>query len=328
MFQTRVTEMLGVKYPIVLGGMMWAGTADLASAVSNAGGFGIIASGITPTPSELKAELRRLKSLTNKPFGVNISVAPTFRQVDRGALVDTAIEEGATAIETAGRDARQLAERIKKGNKIKWIHKCARVKDALTAEGFGADMVTVVGYECGGAPPMNEVTTFILVPLVVDALKIPVLAGGGIGDARGFVAALSLGAEGVVMGTRFVVTKECVAHPNIKEAFVKAKESDTILVQRSIGTMERVLKNELSETVVTMEQKGATLEELRTYIMGERSAKAWRNGDTQMGMLACGQVVGQIREVLSVKEVIDGIVEGAVAIHKRLSPGKAYEATR
>jgi len=319
MFQTRVTEMLGIKYPIILGGMMWAGTAELAAAVSNAGGLGIIASGNFPSPSEMRAEIRRLKSLTDKPFGVNVSVTPTFRAVDRQALVDTAIEEGATAIETAGPNADQITGNIKE-SKTKWIHKCAQVRNATTAERWGADMVTVVGYECGGAPPLNEVTTFILVPLVVDALEVPVLAGGGVGDARGFVAALALGAEGVVMGSRFVATKECVAHQKIKEAIVKARETDTLLVQRSLGTMERVLRNELSETVVAMEGRGATLEELREFIGGERTARAWQVGDTDMGMLACGQIAGQIREIVSVKELIDGIIQGAVAIHERLSP--------
>lgn len=319
MFQTRVTEMLGIKYPIVLGGMMWLGTSELASAVSNAGGFGIIAAGNFPSPEELRAEIRKLRSLTDKPFGVNVTGMPTFRPIDRGALVDTAIEEEATAIETAGRDAEQFAERIKK-SKVKWIHKCARVRDAITAERWGADAVTIVGFECGGAPPMNEVTTFILVPLAVDAVKIPVLAGGGIGDARGFVAALALGAEAVVMGSRFIATQECIAHPNIKEAIIRARETDTMLVQRSIGTMERVLRNETAEKVLAMEEKGATLEELAQFIMGERARKSWLEGDVNLGVLPCGQVIGQIQEVVSVKELVDGIVQGAVAIHKRLFP--------
>ena len=319
MFQTRVTDMLGVKYPIVLGGMMWVGTAELAAAVSNAGGFGIIASGNFPSPGELKAEIRKLRSLTDKPFGVNVTVMPAFRPVDRGALVNVAIEEGATAIETVGSDAVELVEGIKKlGAKL--IHKCARVKDAIKAESFGADAVTIVGYECGGAPPRNEVTTLILVPLTVDAVRIPVLAGGGIGDARGFVAALALGAEAVVMGTRFVATTECIAHTNIKQAIVKAKETDTLLVQRSIGTMERVLRNETAKTVLAMEEKHATLEELKQFIMGERSRKSWLEGDVNLGVLPSGQIIGQIREVMSVKDLIDGIVEKAVSTYKRLCP--------
>jgi nitronate monooxygenase len=309
MFQTRVTEMLGIKYPIVLGGMMWAGTAELAAAVSNAGGFGIIAAGNFPAPDLLRSEIRKLRNLTSKPFGVNVSVTPTFRQVDREALVDALIEEGATAIETAGPNAGQFAERIKRG-KIKWIHKCAQVRNALTAERWGADIVTVVGYECGGAPPMNELTTFILVPLVVDTVKIP-------------GAALALGAEGIVMGTRFIATTECVAHPDIKAAIVKARETDTMLVQRSIGTMERVLRNQLAENVLSMEEKGATLEELREFISGTRTSEAWRTGDVRMGMVPCGQIVGLIRGVVSASEVIDGIVQGAVAIHRRLAPSAA-----
>jgi NAD(P)H-dependent flavin oxidoreductase YrpB (nitropropane dioxygenase family) len=322
LFQTRVTEMLGIGYPIIEGGMMWLGVAELAAAVSNAGGFGIIACGNFPEAEKLKAEIRKLKSLTDKPFGVNVSVMPTFRPVDRGALIDISVEEGARAIETAGRDALQFAERIKRG-KTRWIHKCARVRDAITAERSGADMVTVVGYECGGAPPQNEITTFILVPLVVDAVKIPILAGGGIGDARGFVAALALGAEGVVMGTRFIATRECRAHPNIKEAIVKAGETDTTLVQRSIGTMERVLRNKTAETVLAMEKRGASLEELKEFIMGERARKSWLEGDVDLGILACGQIIGQIREVVSVQELIHNIIEGAATIHQRLSPRRS-----
>lgn len=317
MFQTRVTEMLGIQYPVVLGGMMWLGTSELAAAVSEAGGFGIIASGNFPSPAMLRAEIRKLKGLTRKPFGVNVTLMPTFKPVDRAALVDTAIVEGATAIETAGRDAEQFFERIKKGG-AKVIHKCARVRDAVKAEGWGADAVTIVGFECGGAPPTNEVTTFILVPLVADAVRIPVFAGGGIGDARGFIAALALGADGVVMGTRFIVTRECIAHENIKGALLKAQETDTILVQRSIGTMERVLRTQTAQTVVAMEERGASLEELREFIMGDRSRKAWFEGDVQLGVLPCGQVVGQIQAVMSVKELIESIVQGARAILKRL----------
>ena len=322
MFQTRVTQMLGIQYPIIEGGMMWLGRGELAAAVSNAGGLGMIAAGNFPSPGELREEMKKVRGLTDKPFGVNVSVTPTFRPVDRGVLIDTAVQEGAAAIETAGKDALQYASRIKKG-KTRWTHKCARVRDALKAEGAGADMVTVVGYECGGAPPQNEITTFILVPLAADALGIPVLAGGGIGDARGFLAALTLGAEGVVMGTRFIATKECTAHPNIKEALLKARESDTVLVQRSIGTMERVLRNQTAETVLAMEKRGASLEELKEFIIGERAQKSWFGGDVEYGVLPCGQVIGQIRDIVSVQEFIQRLVEGARAIHQRLSPDRS-----
>jgi NAD(P)H-dependent flavin oxidoreductase YrpB (nitropropane dioxygenase family) len=322
MFQTRVTQMLGIQYPIVEGGMIWLGVAELAAAVSNAGGLGMITSGNFPEPEKLRIEIQKLRGLTDKPFGVNVSVMPTFRPVDRGSLIDTAIEEGAIIIETAGRDALQFGERIKKGQ-TKWIHKCARVRDAITAERSGADIVTIVGYECGGAPPTDGITTFIQVPLVVDAIKIPVLAGGGIGDARGFVAALALGAEGVVMGTRFTATRECMAHPNIKEAIIKAREMDTILVQGSIGTMQRVLRNKTAETVLAMEKRGASLEELKEFIAGERARKSWLEGDVNLGVLPCGQIIGLIREIVSVQELIYNMVEGAMSIHERLSPHRS-----
>lgn len=321
MFQTRITEMLGIKYPIIQGGMMWLGTAELAAAVSNAGGLGFVTAGCYPSPEEFRAAIRKAKTLTDKPFGVNITAMPSFKPVDKGALVDVAISEGVTALETAGRDTEQLVERIKKG-KMKWIHKCGRVRDAITAERrFGADAVTIVGFECGGAPPMNDITSLILIPLVTSAVKIPVLAGGGISDARGFVAARALGAEGVVMGTRFVASRECRAHDNIKKAIIEARETDTVLVQRSIGSMERVLRNKASEQVLAMEEKGAALEELRPLITGEKAARGWIEGDVNIGLLPMGQVVGQIKEISSVREIIEGIVAGAAAIYRHLSPG-------
>ncbi len=318
MFKTRITEMLNIEYPIVQGGMMFVGTSELAAAVSNAGCLGMIAAAMASSPEELRAEIRKLKNTTDKPFGVNLSYAPTFKPIDREALLDIAVEEGATAIETAGPIAEPSAEHIRK-SKVRWIHKVARVKDAITAEQrLGADIVAVVGYECGGAPSNNDNPTFILVPLVADAMKIPVLAGGGVGDARGFVAALVLGAEGVLMGTRFIATKECIAHPNIKEAIIKASETDTTLVQYSDQVQERVFRNKIAETVQAMEKKGASWEEKREFITGERSRKAFLEGDIDFGMLPLGQVIGAIREVVSVKELIDSIIQGAIEIRKRL----------
>lgn len=322
MFNTRITRMLGIKYPMVMGGMMFMGTAELAAAVSDAGGLGIIASGIYPSPAELKTAIAKLKSMTDKPFGVNVTVMPSFRTVDRGALVDTAVEMGAAAIELAGPDAVDFYERAKKPGTAKVIHKCAYLKHALIAEKRGADAVAIVGYEAGGAPPMDEATTFIQVPQIVDALKVPVLAGGGIGDGRGLVAALALGADGVLMGTRFLACKECSAHPNIKEAIVKAKSSDTMIVKASLNERvtvgERVLKNELAKKVLAMEERGAGLDELREFIAGERTTKAWNNGNLDNGILSMGQVIGMITQIVSVRELIDKMVEDAENIRERL----------
>lgn len=318
MFEARITKMFNIEYPIIQGGMMFVGTWELAAAVSNAGCLGMIAAAITPSPEELRAEIRKLKNTTEKPFGVNLSYAPTYKPIDRETLLDIAVEEGATAVETTGPIAEPSAEHIRK-SKVKWIHKVARVKDAITEERrLGADIVAVVGYECGGAPSRNDNPTFILVPLVANAVKIPILAGGGVGDGRSFVAALVLGADGVLMGTRLVATEECVAHPNIKETIIKASESDTTLVQYSDQVQERVFRNKIAETVQAMEKKGATWEEKREFISGERSRKAFLDGDIDFGMLPMGQIIGQIREVVSVKALIESIVQGAREIHKRL----------
>lgn len=318
MFNTRITEMLGIEYPIICGGMQYVSNAELVAAVSNAGGMGILAAGNFGSKEELRDEIRKIKALTDKPFGVNVTFMPVLQFVDREGMMDTAIEEGVSAFETSGRITEEHVQRIKKAN-VKHIHKVARLRDARTAERLGVDAVTVVGFECGGAPPMDDITTFIQVPLVVDAVGVPVIAGGGIGDARGFVAALALGAEGVVMGTRFMATRESLIHSNAKEAMVNAKETDTMCVLRSLGSMERVFRNEVSEEVIEMEKKGATLEELIPLITGKKVREAFETGNLHTGILPCGQITGLINEIPSVKEVIDDMVSGAGEILKRLS---------
>ena len=318
MFKTRITEMLGIEYPIICGGMQYVSNAELVAAVSNAGGMGILAVGNFGSKEELRDEIRKIKTLTDKPFGVNVTFMPTLRIIDREGLIDTAIEEGASAIETSGRITEAHVQRIKKG-KVKHIHKVARLRDARTAERLGVDAVAIVGFECGGAPPMDEITTFIQVPLVADAVNLPVIAGGGIGDARGFVAALALGADGVVMGTRFMITKESLVHQNVKDAVIRAKETDTVPVLRSLRSMERVFKNEVARKVIEMENRGATLDELVPLISGDKVRASWENGDINSAILPCGQIIGLINEVPTVKEVIDDMVNGAEDILNRLT---------
>ncbi|OIP26025.1 MAG: nitronate monooxygenase [Chloroflexi bacterium CG_4_10_14_0_8_um_filter_46_9] len=318
MFKTRITEMLGIEYPIICGGMQYVSNAELVAAVSNAGGMGILAVGNFGSKEELRDEIRKIKTLTDKPFGVNVTFMPTLRIIDREGLIDTAIEEGASAIETSGRITEAHVQRIKKG-KVKHIHKVARLRDARTAERLGVDAVAIVGFECGGAPPMDEITTFIQVPLVADAVNLPVIAGGGIGDARGFVAALALGADGVVMGTRFMITKESLVHQNVKDAVIRAKETDTVPVLRSLRSMERVFKNEVARKVIEMENRGATLDELVPLISGDKVRASWEKGDINSAILPCGQVIGLINEVPTVKEVIDDMVSGAEDILNRLT---------
>jgi len=318
LFKTKITEMLGIEYPIIEGGMVRVGTGKLAAAVSNAGGLGIISSHDYPSKEQLRDEIGKTKNLTDKPFGINIGFWPTLSGLDRGELIDTAIEEGVKVFETSGHIVEDDVKRIRKGSVIH-IHKVARLRDARTAERLGADAVTIVGYECGGGAPLEEITTMIQVPQVVDAVKIPVLAGGGIGDARGFVTALALGAVGVVIGTRFMLTQESMVHQSIKETLVKAQASDTTVVQRSIRIGERVISNERAQKVLAMEEKGATLEELLPFISGgEETRRAWAEGDFNT-LVPCGQVVGLIHGIPTVKEVVDNIIKDAREIIGRLS---------
>jgi len=318
MFKTRVTEMLGVEYPLIMGTMQPFCRAELVAAAANAGALGIIASTTFDTREALREEIRKTRRLTDKPFGVNINLFPMLKPVSIEEYIDTAIEEGVRLIETSGRSPAPYAERIKDGGAV-FMHKCARVRDARTAERVGADIVEVVGFECGGHPSMEEVATLILLPQTVDAVKIPVVGGGGFGDGRGFIACLALGAEGVLMGTRFMLTKECPLHDNFKQAFVEATETATVMAQRSIGDPFRVLRNETAAKVLEMEQKGATLDDLIPLISGAERQDAIAEGDVQRGMMACGQVVGLIHDVPTVKEVVDGIINEAREIMDRLS---------
>ena len=319
MFRTRIAQLFGIEYPILQGGLHWLATAELASAVSEAGGLGLISSLSFPDQEALRTEIRRMKNMTNKPYGVNLSMLPEITKGDRTEeILQVMIEEGVPIIETSGRSPETFIRRLKKEG-IKLIHKVPSVRFARKAESIGADAVTIVGFECGGHPWMDDVTSLVLIPRVAETLKIPVIAGGGIADARGFVAALALGAEGVVMGTRFVPTHECPAHLRIKEWFVKAKETDTLMIQRSIRNTARVMRNKAAEKALAMEEKGATLEELMTVITGDLGEKALSEGDLDSAVIACGQCVGLIRGIQSVKEVIEEIIQGAQILLEKLN---------
>jgi len=317
MLKTRITEMLGIQYPIIQGTMLWLSGADLTAAVSNAGGLGLMASMNFNNKEELKEEIRKTKSLTDKPFGVNINLFPTSRPVNNEEFIEVIAEEGVGVVETSGRSPEPYMELFKKSN-IKVIHKVPSVRFAQKAEKIGVDAVAVVGFECGGAPGMDNVTTFVLIPRAAESVKIPVIAGGGIADARGLVAALSLGAEAVIMGTRFMATKECWAHSNVKEWMLKAEETDTMMILQSLRQARRVMKTDKAQKVLEMEGKGASLEELLTVVGGELGKKVLTTGDLNSGILACGQVAGLIHGILSVKEVIDETVNGAGKILERL----------
>jgi NADH:quinone reductase (non-electrogenic) len=317
MFKTRITEMLGIEYPIIQGGMLWLSTAELATAVSNAGGFGIITALSCGSGEKLRAEIRKCKDLTDKPFGVNVSMLPRLAAGDKTEeYFDVIIEEGVVGVETAGRNPEPYLPRLNEAG-IKVIHKVPAVRFAQKAEKVGVDAVTLVGFECGGLPGMDDVTTFILIQKATKVLSIPVVAGGGICDAKGFMAALALGAEGVLMGTRFMLTRECWAHQQIKDRLLQATELDTIIIERSIQQASRVIKNEVAMRTLAMEEQGATLEELLTVISGHMGLKALQEGDPDGGIIACGQVIGLIDDLKSVQEVIQEMADGAQAIYRR-----------
>ena len=315
--KTRVTEILGSEYPLVMGTMGYQSTPQLVAAACNAGAFACLTSIMSKTSQALRDEIRKTKSLTDKPFGVNINLFPMVSLLPHEEYIDVALEEGVKVIETSGRSPENLVERIKKGN-ARLMHKCARLRDARTAERVGADIVEIVGFECGGHPSKENVTSLILIPQVVDAVKVPVIAGGGIADARGFVAALALGAEGVIMGTRFLATRECQIHPNFKERLVNAQSTETMFVMRTLADPMRVLRTQLMLKVQELEDKGVSIEEIIPLVAGQRSMKAMEAGNVEESLLACGQIVGLIHDIPSVKELVERTMEEATALYERL----------
>ncbi len=317
MFRTKITKLFNIKYPIIAGGMHILSRAELVAAVSNAGGLGILASTTFDNKKELREEIRKTKNLTDKPFGVNLNLFPMMRTRKVEEDIDIFINEGVEIVESSGASPELYVPRLKEAG-VKIIHKVPSVKFARKAESVGVDAVAIIGYESAGHPGMDEVTSLILVPLTVDAVKIPVVAGGGFCDARSFVAALALGADGLIMGTRFVATHECIAHLKIKEWLIKANETDTILIDKSIGLPMRVIKNKPAEKALEMDKRRASLEELLTVISGELGKKAWIEGDINAGVVSLGMNIGRIHKIVSVKEVIDSIIEESKTICERL----------
>lgn len=319
MFRTRITEMLGIDYPILQGGMQWLARAELVSAVSNAGGLGFLTAVSFSTAEELRQEIRRTRDMTDKPFGVNVSMLPVMIPGDiTSAYIDVACEEGIPVVETAGRNPEPFVAKLKSAG-VKLIHKVPAVRFAKKAEAIGADAVSIVGFECGGHPGMDDVTSLILTPKAARTLGIPVIAAGGFCDGHGLIAALALGAEAVLMGTRFMASKESPMHENFKEWMVEAQETDTMVVERSIRNAARVIRNEAGKTVERMEAEGASLEELLPVIAGRVGREAYLSGDVDRGTIACGQAVGLIHEIKSCKQIIDDIIAEAKAILARLN---------
>ena len=317
MFQTRLTELFDIKYPIISGGMYWIGRAELVAAVANAGGLGFLVGATFENLDDLRAEIRKARDLTDGPIGLNINLFPALRPQPIEAWVEIACEEKIPVVETSGRSPEAIVAPLHAGG-IKIMHKVAGVRYARTVERVGCDAVSVVGHECGGHPGMDEVTTLIMVPATVDAVSIPVVAAGGFADGRGLVAALALGADAVLMGTRFMATKECRGHPGWKEWLVNAAETDTAYLMKSINNPQRVIKNAVSAKVMEMEAQGATLEDLLPIIAGQGGA-VFDDGKLDSQLASAGQAVGLIHDVPTVKELIDQIVEEAVQIRERLN---------
>lgn len=314
MLKTRITEFFGIERPIVQGGLMWVATADLVSAVANAGGMGFMTALTFPDAGRLRTEIRRCRSMTAKPFGVNLTFLPTLRPPDYPALINVCIEEGIRFIETAGRNPEPYMPQIKAAG-IRVIHKCTSVRHALKAERIGCDAVSIDGFEAAGHPGEDDVTTLILVPLVRDAVGIPIIASGGFADGRGLVAALALGADGMNMGTRFVATQEAPAHLNVKLALIRHNETDTRLIMRSLRNTERVLRNPAADKVLDIERRGNTrIEDLIPYVSGLVGKQMLENGDVERATLAAGQCIGLIRDIPTCRELLDRIMTEAEEI--------------
>lgn len=304
--KTRVTEMFGIKYPIVQGGLAYLAYAELAAAVSNAGGLGQITAATLGTPGKLREEIRKVRTLTNKPFGVNFAIARHDGRYQE--LLEVAVEEKVPAISITGANPQPIFERIK-GENIRTLVLVAGVRQAQKAEELGADAVMAVGQEGGGHLGRDDIGTMVLIPRVVDSVSIPVLASGGIGDGRGLLAAFALGAEGIEMGTRFIATQECIhANEKYKQAILKAKETDTVIIKRTLGSPGRVLKSGYTLDIIEREQEGATYEDLQDMISGRANCRYIYDGNEGEGFGWAGQVIGLINNIPTVQELFDEMI--------------------
>lgn len=305
--RTKVAERLGIRYPIIQGGMQWVGTAELASAVSNAGGLGILTALTQPTPQDLRREIERCRSMTDAPFGVNLTILPTITPPPYAEYLQAIIEGGVRIVETAGNNPRDFIGTLK-SHDITIVHKCTSVRHALSAQRAGVDIVSIDGFECAGHPGEDDVPNMVLIPAAVRALSIPVVASGGIGDGRGMAAALALGAQGVNMGTRFLCTREAPVHERIKQALVAADERQTKLIFRTLRNTARVFGNAVASEVIAREQRGARFEDLRPLVAGVRGRQALSDGDVDGGIISAGMVIGLIDDVPSCAELIERMV--------------------
>jgi nitronate monooxygenase len=308
MLKTRITDLFGIERPIVQGGLMWIARSELASAVGNAGGIGFMTALTFPEPEGLRAEIRKCRKLTDKPFGINLTFLPTMRPPDYPAYIDVCIQEGIRFVETAGRNPEPYMDQLKSAG-IKVIHKCTSVRHAVKAQKIGCDAVSIDGFEAAGHPGEDDVTSLILIPLTRDAIDLPIIASGGFGDGRGLVGALGLGADGMNMGTRFVATQEAPVHPAVKAALMKHGERDTRLIMRSLRNTERVMHNPVVQKILDIESRGDTqIEDIAPYVSGLVGKEMLEQGQMEKGVLAAGQSMGLIKDIPTCQELLDRIM--------------------
>ena len=314
MIETRFTREFGVEHPVVLGGMQGVGRAELVSAAANAGALGFLTALTQPTPEALTKEIERTRGMTDKPFGVNLTILPTLRPVPYEEYAQAIAESGIQVVETAGRNPEPYLPTFKAAG-IKVIHKCTSVRHSVKAEKIGCDAVSIDGFECAGHPGEDDIPALILVPCTADQVSLPLIASGGFRDARGLVAALALGAEAINMGTRFMATQEAPVHENIKQRLVEAGERDTALIFRSMRNTARVFKNAVADEVVQIESKGdASIEDVAHLVAGERGRQAMSEGDTEGGIWSAGMVTGLIHDIPTCRELVERIVSEAEEI--------------
>ena len=309
MIETRVTRLTGTQYPIIQGGMQWVGRAELASAVSKAGGLGILTALTQPSPEALVTEIRRCREMTDKPFGVNLTLLPTTSPPPYEDYLDAAIGSGIPVLETAGNSPASFVAKAKAAG-VKVVHKCTSLRHALSAQRIGVDAVSIDGFECAGHPGEDDIGGLVLIAVASRKLSIPIIASGGIADGRGMAAAMALGAEGINMGTRFCATVEAPIHMRIKEALVRATERDTRLVFRQFRNTGRVLSNSISNEVIRLETlPNAEFEDVRPLVSGQRGRQALEEGSVDDGLVWAGQVVGLIDDIPTCKVLIDRIIK-------------------
>jgi NADH:quinone reductase (non-electrogenic) len=312
--KTRFTELAGVEHPIVQGGMQWVGRAELVAAVANAGALGFITALTQPTPDELRREIERCRKLTDKPFGVNLTILPAITPPPYAEYRQAIIDSGITIVETAGYKPQEHVDHFKTHG-IKVIHKCTAVRHALSAERMGVDAISIDGFECAGHPGEDDIPGLILIPAAADRVKIPMIASGGFGDARGLVAALALGAEGVNMGTRFMCTVESPIHQKVKEQIVANDERATNLIFRTLHNTARVAKNPVSDEVVAIERRGgATFEDVKDLVAGSRGRVVYEAGDPDYGIWSAGMVQGLIHDIPTCAELVGRMMREAEEI--------------